>query len=418
MQQITPDTAPMAIAPRDLLQELLRNGARDMLAKAVEQEVQDYLDAHAKILDERGHRLIVRNGYKDERTIQTGLGDIPVRQPRVNDKRIDEHGQRCRFVSQILPPYLRRTRSVEELIPWLYLRGISTGDFAQALEALLGPEASGLSATNIVRLKAVWEKDWSEWSGRSLAGKRYVYFWADGIHFNIRLEDADNNRQCILVIMGATADGTKELIAIADGYRESEQSWMEVLLSLKARGLEQGPELAVGDGALGFWKALRKVYSSTKEQRCWVHKEVNVTNKLPKSQQAKAKESLREIWMAANRAEAVRAFDLFVEVYKAKYPGAAECLEKDRDELLAFYDFPAEHWLHIRTTNPIESTFATVRLRTVRTKGSGSRTACLTMVFKLAQCAQKTWRKLNGSALLPDVIAGVKFIDGAKTEAA
>ena len=418
MQQITPDTAPMAIAPRDLLQELLRNGARDMLAKAVEQEVQDYLDAHAKILDEHGHRLIVRNGYKDERTIQTGLGDIPVRQPRVNDKRIDEHGQRCRFVSQILPPYLRRTRSVEELIPWLYLRGISTGDFAQALEALLGPEASGLSATNIVRLKAVWEKDWSEWSGRSLAGKRYVYFWADGIHFNIRLEDADNNRQCILVIMGATADGTKELIAIADGYRESEQSWMEVLLSLKARGLEQGPELAVGDGALGFWKALRKVYSSTKEQRCWVHKEVNVTNKLPKSQQAKAKESLREIWMAANRAEAVRAFDLFVEVYKAKYPGAAECLEKDRDELLAFYDFPAEHWLHIRTTNPIESTFATVRLRTVRTKGSGSRTACLTMVFKLAQCAQKTWRKLNGSALLPDVIAGVKFIDGAKTEAA
>jgi transposase-like protein len=418
MQQITPDTAPMAIAPRDLLQELLRNGARDMLAKAVEQEVQDYLDAHAKILDERGHRLIVRNGYKDERTIQTGLGDIPVRQPRVNDKRIDEHGQRCRFVSQILPPYLRRTRSVEELIPWLYLRGISTGDFAQALEALLGPEASGLSATNIVRLKAVWEKDWSEWSGRSLAGKRYVYFWADGIHFNIRLEDADNNRQCILVIMGATADGTKELIAIADGYRESEQSWMEVLLSLKARGLEQGPELAVGDGALGFWKALRKVYSSTKEQRCWVHKEVNVTNKLPKSQQAKAKESLREIWMAANRADAVRAFDLFVEVYKAKYPGAAECLEKDRDELLAFYDFPAEHWLHIRTTNPIESTFATVRLRTVRTKGSGSRTACLTMVFKLAQCAQKTWRKLNGSALLPDVIAGVKFIDGAKAEAA
>jgi transposase-like protein len=418
MQQVTPDTAPMAIAPRDLLQELLRNGARDMLARAIEQEVQDYLDAHASILDARGHRLVVRNGYKDERTIQTGLGDIPVCQPRVNDKRIDENGQRCRFTSQILPPYLRRTRSVEELIPWLYLRGISTGDFSQALEALLGPEASGLSATNIVRLKAVWEKDWNEWSGRSLAGKRYVYFWADGIHFNIRLEEADNNRQCILVIMGATADGTKELIAIADGYRESEQSWMEVLLSLKARGLEQGPELAVGDGALGFWKALRQVYPSTKEQRCWVHKEVNVTNKLPKSQQAKARESLREIWMAANRADAVKAFDLFVEVYKAKYPGVAECLEKDRDELLAFYDFPAEHWLHIRTTNPIESTFATVRLRTVRTKGSGSRTACLTMVFKLAQCAQKTWRKLNGSALLPDVIAGVKFIDGAKAEAA
>lgn len=418
MQQVTPSTAPMAIAPRDLLQELLRNGARDMLARAIEQEVQDYLDACASILDEHGHRLVVRNGYKDERTIQTGLGDIPVRQPRVNDKRIDENGQRCRFVSQILPPYLRRTRSVEELIPWLYLRGISTGDFSQALEALLGPEASGLSATNIVRLKAVWEKQWSEWSGRSLADKRYVYFWADGIHFNIRLEEADNNRQCILVIMGALADGTKELVAIADGYRESEQSWKELLLSLKARGLEQGPELAVGDGALGFWKALRQVYPVAKEQRCWVHKEANVLNKLPKSQQAKAKESLREIWMAASRADAVKAFDLFVEMYKRKYPNAAECLDQDRAELLAFYDFPAEHWLHIRTTNPIESTFATVRLRTVRTKGSGSRIACLTMVFKLAQCAQKTWRKLNGSALLPDVIAGVKFIDGAKAHAA
>jgi transposase-like protein len=336
----------------------------------------------------------------------------------VNDKRCDEQGQRQRFTSQILPPYLRRTKSLDELIPWLYLRGISTGDFTEALQALLGPQAKGLSATNIVRLKESWQQEYQNWSRRSLEGKRYVYVWADGIHFNIRLEDPGNNKQCILVLMGATEDGRKELIAISDGYRESAQSWRELLLEAQQRGFTVDPKLATGDGALGFWAALRELYPATREQRCWVHKTANVLNKLPKSIQAKAKAMLQEIWMATTRNQADQAFDLFVASFEAKYPKAVECLVKDRDVLLTFYDFPAEHWVHLRTTNPIESTFATVRLRTVRTKGCGSRIACLTMVFKLAQCAEKQWRRLNGAALLPQVIQGVTFVDGLKKEAA
>ena len=418
MEQVTAKTETLAIGPRDILGEILKTGAQQMLAQAVEAEVATYIAVHAELRDDSGHRLVVRNGHKNEREIQTGVGALKIKQPRVDDRRVDENGQRKQFVSNILPPYLRRTRSIDELIPWLYLRGISTGDFSEALKALLGPDAPGLSATSVVRMKEIWQKEWSEWSQRSLAGKRYVYFWADGIHFNIRLEDQDNNRQCILVIMGATADGTKELVAITDGYRESEQSWKDLLLSMKARGLEEGPELAVGDGALGFWKALPQVYSKTKEQRCWVHKTANVLNKLPKGQQSTAKDKLHQIWMAATKAEANRAFDLFIDTYRAKYPQAAECLKKDRERLLAFYDFPAEHWQHIRTSNPIESTFATVRLRTVRTKGSGSRKACLTMVLKLAQCAEKHWRKLNGSNLLRDVIQGIRFVDGIKAVAA
>ena len=418
MEQVTAKTETLAIGPRDILGEILKTGAQQMLAQAVEAEVATYIAVHAELRDDSGHRLVVRNGHKNEREIQTGVGALKIKQPRVDDRRVDENGQRKQFVSNILPPYLRRTRSIDELIPWLYLRGISTGDFSEALKALLGPDAPGLSATSVVRMKEIWQREWSEWSQRSLAGKRYVYFWADGIHFNIRLEDQDNNRQCILVIMGATADGTKELVAITDGYRESEQSWKDLLLSVKARGLEEGPELAVGDGALGFWKALPQVYSKTKEQRCWVHKTANVLNKLPKGQQSTAKDKLHQIWMAATKAEANRAFDLFIDTYQAKYPQAAECLKKDRERLLAFYDFPAEHWQHIRTSNPIESTFATVRLRTVRTKGSGSRKACLTMVFKLAQCAEKHWRKLNGSNLLRDVIQGIRFADGIKATAA
>ena len=418
MEQVTAKTETLAIGPRDILGEILKTGAQQMLAQAVEAEVATYIAVHAELRDDSGHRLVVRNGHKNEREIQTGVGALKIKQPRVDDRRVDENGQRKQFVSNILPPYLRRTRSIDELIPWLYLRGISTGDFSEALKALLGPDAPGLSATSVVRMKEIWQKEWSEWSQRSLAGKRYVYFWADGIHFNIRLEDQDNNRQCILVIMGATADGTKELVAITDGYRESEQSWKDLLLSMKARGLEEGPELAVGDGALGFWKALPQVYSKTKEQRCWVHKTANVLNKLPKGQQSTAKDKLHQIWMAATKAEANRAFDLFIDTYQAKYPQAAECLKKDRERLLAFYDFPAEHWQHIRTSNPIESTFATVRLRTVRTKGSGSRKACLTMVLKLAQCAEKHWRKLNGSNLLRDVIQGIRFVDGIKAVAA
>ena len=400
---------------KDVLTGILREGAREMLSKAIEEEVADYIAAHANDRDADGHRLVVRNGHAPTRDIQTGLGAIAVKQPRVNDRRIDEEGNRIRFTSSILPPYLRKTKSIEELIPWLYLRGISSGDFSQALAALLGPDAPGLSASTVVRLKQVWQEDHEAWRKRSLADKRYVYWWVDGIHFNIRLEE---DRQCIVVIMGATASGKKELVAIHDGLRESEQSWTEVLLELKARGLESGPQLAIGDGALGFWQALRKIHSGTREQRCWMHKTGNVLNKLPKSKQPKAKSMLHDIWMADTREEAGKAFDLFVESYQLKYPGAAECLAKDRDVLLAFYDFPAEQWMHIRTTNPIESTFATVRLRTKRTKGSGSRAACLAMVFKLTMCAEKTWRALNGSSLLPDVIRGVQFVDGVKEEAA
>jgi transposase-like protein len=359
--------------------------------------------------------LVVRNGHKDEREIQTGIGPIPVRQPRVNDKRVDENGRRLQFTSAILPPYLRKTRSIEELIPWLYLKGISTGDFSEALAALLGPEAPGLSASTIVRLKQVWQDEYEAWSKRSLADKRYVYLWVDGIHFNIRLEE---DRQCILVVMGATPDGRKELLAVQDGLRESEISWRELLLDLKARGLAEVPKLAVGDGALGFWAALRKVFGETREQRCWVHKTANVLNELPKGKQGHAKKMLHDIWMAATKADAERAFDRFIETYEAKYPRATACLAKDRDVLLTFYDFPAEHWMHIRTTNPIESMFATVRLRTYRTKGCGSRIACLTMVFKLAQSAQQTWRALNGSKLLEDVIRGIPFVDGLRKNAA
>jgi len=410
----TPFQIPEATT-KDVLTEILRDGAREMLGNAIEAEVADYIAAHAHERDVDGHRLVVRNGHASERELQTGLGAIPVKQPRVNDKRTDENGNRIRFTSHILPPYLRRTKSIEELIPWLYLRGISTGDFSQALASLLGPEAPGLSASTVVRLKQVWHQDHEAWSKRSLADKRYVYWWVDGIYFNIRLEE---DRQCILVVMGATESGKKELIAIQDGFRENEQSWTELLLDLKARGLDTGPQLAVGDGALGFWQALRKVYGESREQRCWVHKTGNVLNKLPKGKQAKAKSMLHDIWMAETRQDAHKAFDLFIESYQVKYAKAAKCLTQDRDVLLAFYDFPAEQWMHIRTTNPIESTFATVRLRTKRTKGSGSRAACLAMVFKLTMCAEKTWRALNGSTLLSDVIRGVQFVDGIKEEAA
>ena len=407
-------------SPDDSLTPILREGAARMLAQAIEAEVAEYIARHADLRAADGHRLVVRNGYKDEREIQTGIGPIAVRQPRVNDKRRDENGQRVQFTSAILPPYLRRTRSIEELIPWLYLKGISTGDFSDALAALLGPEAPGLSASTIVRLKESWQAEYTAWSKRSLAGRRYVYVWADGVYFNVRLggDGESENRQCILVLIGATPEGNKELIAVQDGYRESEQSWTELLLDLKSRGLAEAPKVAVGDGGLGFWAALRKVFGETREQRCWVHKTANVLNDLPKGRQAKAKSMLHDIWMAATKADAEKAFDLFVEAYQAKYPKAVECLKKDREVLLAFYDFPAEHWQHLRTTNPIESTFATVRLRTHRTKGCGSRTATLTMVFKLTQSAEQHWRKLNGAVILKDVIRGVQFVDGLRKNAA
>jgi putative transposase len=400
-------------AGQDVLTEVLRDGARRLLAQAVEAEVAAWVADHAHLKDESGRQQVVRNGHLPERTIQTGIGPIEVKQPRVRDRR--PAGQREAFTSAILPPYLRKTKSLEGLIPWLYLKGISTGDFSEALQSLLGPEAPGLSATTVTRLKAVWEAEHQAWARRSLAGKHYVYVWADGVHFNIRLEEG---RQCILVLMGATADGKKELIAIADGYRESEQSWKELLLDCKARGLEIEPSLAIGDGALGFWKAMRQVWDETKEQRCWVHKMANVLDKLPKGSQPKAKGMLHEIYLAETKEAAGKAFELFVSTYQAKYPKATECLGKDRDVLLAFYDYPAEHWVHIRTTNPIESVFATVRLRHDKTKGNGSRAACLAMVYKLMESASKSWRSLNGSPLLAEVIKGTVFIDGIREKPA
>lgn len=405
----TPIVEFPALSSQDVLTQILRDGAQRMLTQAIEAEVAAWIDNHAHLTDENGHRQVVRNGYHNARKITTGLGPLEVEQPRVHDRR--PAGEREKFTSKILPPYLRKTKSIEELLPWLYLKGISTGDMNEALQSLLGADCPGLSASTVTNLKKAWEAEFKEWNHRSLEGKEYVYVWADGVHFNIRLEE---DRQCILVLMGATKEGKKELIAIQDGYRESEQSWKELLLDVKARGLTIDPKLATGDGALGFWKALKQVFPGTREQRCWVHKTANVLDKLPKGRQPKAKEMLHEIWMADTRENANQAFDLFLKTYRAKYAKACECLEKDRDELLAFYDFPAEHWKHLRTTNPIESTFATVRLRHRKTKGSGSRTACLTMVYKLMQSAEKKWRMLNGSSLLPDVVEGIQFIDGEK----
>lgn len=408
----------------DVLTGILRDGAQRMLASMIDAEVDDWIARHADAKDERGRQAVVKNGHHPARELVTGVGPVEVKQPRVLDRRIvgqDDEGQDVdaggrpveRFHSAILPPYLRKTKAIEELIPWLYLKGISTGGFAEALQALVGPQAAGLSATTITRLMASWQDEYEAWNRRSLANKQYVYVWADGIHFNIRLQE---DRQCILVLMGATAEGRKELIAIVDGHRESEQSWFSLLLDCKQRGLTVDPKLAVADGALGFWKALPQVYPTTREQRCWVHKTANVLDKLPQRLQADAKSKLHQIWMAPTRAAALQAFDHFVAAYEAKYPQAVECLVKDRDVLLTFYDFPAEHWRHLRTTNPIESTFATVRLRQRRTKGNGSRGACLAMVFKLCESAQKTWKLLSGAKLLPEVIAGVKFVNGEKTE--
>ncbi len=399
----------VALPVADTLTEVLRQGARELLQQAVEAEVAEFIAGHRELKDERERQRVVRNGYRPERSIQTGIGEVAVKAPRVRDR----EGE-IKFRSRILPVYLRRTRSIEELLPWLYLKGLSTGDFSQALAALLGKDARGLSAATISRLKETWKGEHERWAKRDLAGKEYVYIWVDGVHFGVRLEDAS---QCILVVIGATADGKKELLAMSDGYRESAESWKELLLDLKQRGLTVEPKLAIGDGALGFWKALPQVFGTTRGQRCWVHKTANVLNKLPKSQQAKAKAGLHEIWMAASRAAADQAFDHFLVTYEAKYAKATECLAKDRDTLLTFYDFPAEHWTHIRTTNPIESTFATVRLRTTKTRGCVSRAGILAMVFKLTKSAEQRWRKLKGAARLGQLIEGVRFKDGLQQEA-
>jgi len=394
----------------DPITDILRQGTRKLLAEALHAEIESFLSQYSDLKDDRGCMRVTRNGYLPEREIQTGIGPVQVKVPRVRDRQSDNKSERIRFTSFILPPYLRKTKSMEELMPWLYLKGISTGDFREALGALVGKDAPGLSAPTISRLKIIWQEDLEQWQKRDLSNKRFVYIWADGIYCNVRMEE----KQCLLVIIGATKDGKKELLALESGFRESELSWTEVLLNLKRRGLKDSPELAVGDGSLGFWKALAKVYDDTRWQRCWVHKTANVLNKLPKSIQAKAKEKLHMIWMAPEKDEAKQHFDDFIKIYEAKYPKATECLEKDRDVLLTFYDFPAEHWRHIRTTNPIESTFATVRLRTAKVRSCFSSKTVVTMAFKLCQSAQKRWQCLHHSEKLAEVIEGVKFINGIK----
>jgi putative transposase len=394
--------------PGGVLEELAREGARKMLAQALEGEVEEYIDTHQNRIDAEGRRQVVRNGYLPDRNLVTGIGPVKIRQPRLDDRVLSETGEE-RFSSEILPRYLRRIPSVDNLIPILYLKGVSSGDMSEALASILGSDAAGLSATNVVRLKAQWEQDYQEWSRRELDGTQYVYLWVDGIHVNVRL---DEEASCILVVMGADSKGKKELLAVSDGYRESKVSWREILLDLKRRGMKEGPKLAIGDGALGFWAALREVFPKCREQRCWLHKTVNVLDKMPKSVQGKAKSMLHEMWQAPTKEKALAAYGHFLSSWGEKYPKATECLRTDKEELFTFYDFPAVHWVHIRTTNPIESTYATVRLRTKKTKGCGSRVATLTMVFKLAREAEKTWRRLMGHEQISLVMEGKRFIDG------
>lgn len=397
---------------RDYLTEILQAGCQEILASALEAEITDFLEHYKELRDDNGRQRIVRNGYLPEREIQTGVGQIKAQVPRSRDRQSE--GQPVRFSSTLVPPYLRRSRSIEELLPWLYLKGISTGDFGEALEALLGSDAPGLSPSTIGRLKATWQGELAEWKHQDLSGKRYIYWWADGIYCKVRMEE----KQCLLVIIGATEDGKKELVALEDGYRESALSWKAVLRDLKDRGLDIGPELAIGDGALGFWNATNELYPQAKWQRCWVHKTANVLNCLPKSLQPKAKQQLQAIWMAPSKEEADKHFDIFIELYQPKYPKATECLKKDRDVLLAFYDFPAEHWKHIRTTNPIESTFATVRLRTDKVKSCFSNQTVVSMAYKLCRCAEKRWQKISGIDKVKKVIEGVEFVDGEERVAA
>ena len=399
---------------QDALTQVLRQGAWQLLKQAIELEVEEFILRYQDLRDELGRSRVVRNGHLPQREIQTGIGGVKVRVPRVRDRGTGaESPEKIRFRSSLVPPYLRRSKSVEELLPLLYLKGISTGDFSEALSALLGSEAPGLSANTISRLKQGWKQDYEQWCQRDLSKGRYIYIWIDGIHCQARREDA---RICLLVVIGARADGSKEVLAVEDGYRESEQSWLELLTNLRSRGLTIDPKLAIGDGALGFWKALPQVFGKTRHQRCWVHKTANVLNRLPKSVQPKAKQSLQQIWMAESRETANRAFDSFLEAYGSKYPKSTSCLLKDREQLLSFYDFPAEHWQHLRTTNPIESTFATVRLRTAKTRNCLSRQTLLTMVFKLSLSAQKRWRRLRGYRRLGDVVKDVRFIDGIRED--
>lgn len=413
MLKLSTDTSSVQAGEMTLtLDEIAREGARRMLQAALEAEVAAYLERFRGERDERGHALVVRNGKARPRRVTLGAGTVEIAAPRVNDRRVNERGERQRFTSEILPPYMRRSPKVAEVLPVLYLRGLSTGDFKEALPALLGEDAAGLSPSAISRLLAVWEEEYRSFRQRDLSDRDYVYVWVDGVHFRIRLEE---DRLCALVVIGARPDGTKELIAIEDGYRESTESWAALLRDLKRRGM-RAPVLAVGDGALGFWAAVRDVWPETREQRCWVHRLANVLDKLPKRLQPRAKEALREIMNAESRKTAEKGIADFAEEYGAKYPKALESLTRDQDKLLSFFDFPAEHWKHSRTTNPIESAFATVRLRQRVTKGAGSRKRGLVFAYKLLDMAGQRWRRLDGAQLLPLVRAGVKFNDGIMQE--
>ena len=396
------------------LDEVVRRGAQALLQRALDVEVDLFLERYQYLMDDRGHRQVVRNGHRPLRRLVTGAGPVDVATPRIDDRVLERQGD-ARFTSALIPPYLRRTPHIEELLPVLYLKGISTGDFQEALQAILGPEAIGLSAETIVRLKRVWQQEYEAWHQRDLTSSRAVYWWVDGIYFNVRLE---TDRQCLLVVIGARLDGTKELLAVEDGFRESADSWRSLLRDLKRRGLTQGPAVASGDGALGFWAALAEEFPQTRPQLCWVHKTANVLDKLPTSVQAKAKTMLHDIYLAPTRRDAEAAWERVVATFAEKYPKAVACLTAHREELLTFYAYPAEHWPSLRSTNVIESTFATVRLRTKRTKGCGSRLATLTMVFKLVESAATRWHRLRGYRQLSDVLSGVVFQDGVRVEPA
>lgn len=388
------------------LDELVRRGARQVIEQAIEAELSELLAQYSNVRTLAGRQAVVRNGYLPEREVLTAAGPVAVQVPKVRDR----SGAGVKFNSSVVPPYVRKSPRVSAALPWLYLKGISTGDMGEALSVLLGEDAKGLSANVVSRLKAQWADEWKLWDRRDLSDKRWVYWWVDGIHTGAKSEG--NAGQCLLVIMGVTPEGKKERVAIADGLRESKASWQEILLDLRARGLQGGPLLAVGDGAMGFWAALEEVFPATRAQRCWFHKLGNVLNALPASQQAKAKADVQSIFMAATRADALLAFSRFQERYGAKYPKAAEKLKQDRDSLLAFYDFPAEHWQHLRTTNPIESTFATVRHRTTRSRNCLSRATFLGLAFKLMEEAEKTWRRIRGADKIGALLAGVPFKDG------
>jgi len=394
--------------PTDPLTDMLREGATQLIHQAVAAEFAELLLQHSQRRTVDGKQAVVRNGYLPARAIQTGIGPVTVQIPKVRSK----DGEPVTFRSALVPPYVRKTRSLEAALPWLYLKGISTGEMQEALQVLVGPAAQGLSASTVARLKQVWGEEYRAWSEQRLDKDRWVYVWADGIYSGLR---AEQTKLCALVIIGVNERGEKHFLAIEDGVRESTQSWREVLLKLKSRGLK-APQLAIGDGAMGFWAALEEVYPQTRQQRCWMHKTMNVLNCLPKSTQPKAKQALHAIWQAETRDAAEQAFDLFIETYEPKYPKATDCLQKDREELMVFYDFPAQHWQSIRTTNPIESTFGTIRHRTKRAKGCLSRDGMLHMLFKLGQCAEKNWRRLRGFDYLAKVITGVKFKDGIEVK--